>query len=220
MGRVVSTERWAYVSVNVLGVVLPSGNTTYQTTVNSTGGYLFGDTNGDGIVDIRDLQVIANHWQQSDPLSADTNLKKEAFGDLDHNGVVNIVDLQLVANNWQQVSGRVRLFTLSSTHYDAYGRVSSTTDASGQTTSYQYDAMGRQTAVIQPAITVDNHSSNTSDPTTLRVTPTTNYEYDSLGRQTATIAPWIWTKDSSGNWQKTRCVPKRSTMSSAKSPAF
>ena len=52
-----------------------------------------GDANGDGAVDIRDLQIIANHWQ--------ANVYGPANGDFNDSGKVDIIDLQTLANNWQ-----------------------------------------------------------------------------------------------------------------------
>jgi hypothetical protein len=53
---------------------------------------LYGDINRDGRVDVADLLVIAQNWQQSAPDWSD--------GDMNGDGVVNITDLRLLADNW------------------------------------------------------------------------------------------------------------------------
>ena len=56
----------------------------------------YGDANLDGIVDIQDLTIVANNWQQS--------LNSWADGDMNGDGIVDIQDFTIVANHWQQVS--------------------------------------------------------------------------------------------------------------------
>jgi hypothetical protein len=53
-----------------------------------------GDVNGDGIVDIFDVNLISAHWAESGPL-----------GDANHDGIVNIFDVNLVSANWTTTSG-------------------------------------------------------------------------------------------------------------------
>jgi len=56
-----------------------------------------GDANLDGVVDIKDLQDLANHWQAS--------ATDWSQGDFNGDGIVDIRDLQAIANNWQQGVG-------------------------------------------------------------------------------------------------------------------
>jgi len=55
-----------------------------------------GDVNGDGVVDIQDVTLTANHW-----------LKAGAYliGDANHDNNVDIQDLTLIANHWLQTGG-------------------------------------------------------------------------------------------------------------------
>src|SRR5262249_42634625 len=53
-----------------------------------------GDTNRDGIVNIQDISIVANNWQQS--------RNNWARGDVNRDGIVNIQDFSIVANNGQQ----------------------------------------------------------------------------------------------------------------------
>ncbi len=55
-----------------------------------------GDANRNGIVDIQDISVVANNWQQP--------RNNWAQGDFNRDGIVNIQDFSIVANNWQQTS--------------------------------------------------------------------------------------------------------------------
>lgn len=55
-----------------------------------------GDANDDGVVDIRDLAIITNHWQ--------THQNNWAAGDLNGDGIVDLQDLTLVTNNWQETT--------------------------------------------------------------------------------------------------------------------
>ena len=55
-----------------------------------------GDANDDGIVDLQDLSIVTNNWQQ--------NRDNWAAGDLNRDGVVDLGDLSIVTNNWQQTS--------------------------------------------------------------------------------------------------------------------
>ena len=55
-----------------------------------------GDVNLDGVVDIRDISVIAGHWLTNGALFE---------GDADGNGIINIIDISIVASNWLMQSG-------------------------------------------------------------------------------------------------------------------
>jgi YD repeat-containing protein len=93
--------------------------------------------------------------------------------------------------------GSAPAVTLSSTSYDAAGRVWQSTDANNNTTTYAYDDAGRRVSVTQPATT-------TVGPTTTRysydangnlrfVTDAKNriteHVYDALNRRINTILP-------------------------------
>ncbi|MDR3410664.1 MAG: hypothetical protein P4L87_06935, partial [Formivibrio sp.] len=71
--------------------------------------------------------------------------------------------------------------------YDAFGDVTSQTDARGNTTTYQYNTLGKQAAQISPQVAIANGNGNstTGNPTTY------NY-YDISGRLIAT-------RDADGN---------------------
>ena len=56
-----------------------------------------GDANLDGVVDIKDLQALANHWQQP--------ATDWSQADFDGNGIVALQDLQAIANHWQNGVG-------------------------------------------------------------------------------------------------------------------
>jgi len=75
-------------------------------------------------------------------------------------------------------------------NYDAYGNMTSRTDALGRTTTYVYNALGQKASMTLPAV-----SSSTST--------TTSYTYDALGNLTQTAAPLNRTTnstyDSNGN---------------------
>src|SRR5205823_11743660 len=87
--------------------------------------------------------------------------------------------------------------TLSTTAYDAAGRVWQSTDANGHTTSYGYDSAGRRTAVTQPATSTipatttrydyDNNG-NLRLVTDAKGRPT-EHVYDALNRRIQTILP-------------------------------
>jgi RHS repeat-associated protein len=62
--------------------------------------------------------------------------------------------------------------TLSTTRYDAAGRVWQSTDANNNTTSYGYDDAGRRTTVVAAPVPVAGVGT---------VTPTTRYSYDANG---------------------------------------
>jgi len=50
------------------------------------------DFNGNGRVDISDIQTVAAHWGLADP----------AY-DFDGNGMVDLIDLLVVVNRWDQM---------------------------------------------------------------------------------------------------------------------
>jgi len=52
-----------------------------------------GDANGDNVVDIQDLTIVVNDWQQAD--------FGPSTGDFDDSGFVDIRDLTALVNNWQ-----------------------------------------------------------------------------------------------------------------------
>ena len=74
-------------------------------------------------------------------------------------------------------------------HYDAYGRISSTSDAYGHSTEFGYDILGRLAYEKLPAVT-DARSEQISRPTTL-------YHYDSRGLLSKRIDPrgYAWHSD-------------------------
>jgi hypothetical protein len=51
-----------------------------------------GDLNGDGIVNLSDLAVMAGHWLQTDPAYAHGNITGQS--------AVNLSDLAVLAANW------------------------------------------------------------------------------------------------------------------------
>ena len=72
----------------------------------------------------------------------------------------------------------------TSTTYDPYGNVSSTTDPTENTTMYVYDNLGRQTTEIQPYVWCTDQYGNTT-----YCQPTTSYTYDANGNPTSTTDP-------------------------------
>ena len=80
----------------------------------------------------------------------------------------------------------------SSTAYDIAGRVLASTNALGSITRYEYDAVGRQTAVIDP---LTNRTDSVYDIggqlrfTTNAIGGVTEYQYDAKGRRIKTIFP-------------------------------
>lgn len=69
----------------------------WRALATAPSGTIAGDANFDGVVDIKDLQAVANNWQR---VGVD-----RPEGDVNGDGVVDIKDLQLIANNWQSGSG-------------------------------------------------------------------------------------------------------------------
>ncbi|MCC6681868.1 MAG: exo-alpha-sialidase [Phycisphaeraceae bacterium] len=53
---------------------------------------ILGDANGDGQVNLADLQVLGDHWQAGDAYWL--------VGDFSGDGVVNLADLQILGDNW------------------------------------------------------------------------------------------------------------------------
>jgi RHS repeat-associated protein len=84
------------------------------------------------------------------------------------------------------------VLSASSTAYDAAGRVLAATNALGYVTRYEYDAVGRQTAVVD-ALT--NRTDSVYDAagqlqfTTNALKQVTEYQYDAKGRRIKTIFP-------------------------------
>jgi len=72
------------------------------------GSYLLGDINKDGVVDQKDLAILAaaygshcaNYDYQGEPASPNWN----PLADLNGDGVVNLLDLLLLANDWGKTS--------------------------------------------------------------------------------------------------------------------
>jgi hypothetical protein len=60
-----------------------------------------GDVNFDGVVDISDVTLMANHWLQSDAALANYGL---IAGDANGDGIINIIDVTMAANNWLHTS--------------------------------------------------------------------------------------------------------------------
>jgi RHS repeat-associated protein len=94
-------------------------------------------------------------------------------------------------------SGNDTPVTLSSTRYDAAGRVWQSTDANNNTVSYGYDDAGRRVTVTQPA-TATNPATTTGYSydfngnlrfMTDGLGRVTEYRYDPLNRRTTTILP-------------------------------
>ncbi len=71
-----------------------------KTRADPPPGFLMGDANCDGIVDITDLGIVATNWQTYD---ADWigNYDGWPYGDFNQDGYVDISDLGIVATNWQ-----------------------------------------------------------------------------------------------------------------------
>jgi hypothetical protein len=60
-------------------------------------GFLYGDINGDGTVNVADLQALVAAWaSQASPPSGNWN----AAADLNGDGYVNVGDLQILVANW------------------------------------------------------------------------------------------------------------------------
>ncbi|GAB6184542.1 RHS repeat-associated core domain-containing protein [Thermopirellula anaerolimosa] len=89
---------------------------------------------------------------------------------------------------------------LSQTAYDAAGRVTTTTDALGNVTGYEYDIAGRQTKIIQPdpdgagPLTAPEieYVYNSAGQLVQSIDPldrVTSYQYDDLGRRSRIIQP-------------------------------
>ncbi len=54
-----------------------------------------GDANGDGIVNLGDLQILGDHWQSTAAAWAD--------GDFTGDGIVNLADLQIIGDHWGDI---------------------------------------------------------------------------------------------------------------------
>jgi hypothetical protein len=68
-----------------------AGNLSAQSAAKqATTSLVVGDVNGDGVVNIEDLAIMAATWQST------TNLR----ADLNHDGIVNVSDLSILAANY------------------------------------------------------------------------------------------------------------------------
>jgi hypothetical protein len=54
---------------------------------------LVGDANGDRVVDVTDLGILASNWQQTQKLFSD--------GDFNYNTSIDVGDLGILASHWQ-----------------------------------------------------------------------------------------------------------------------
>ena len=81
------TDQWLQITV------LGSDNTGLSADETFWFGNLQGDTNGDGVVDMIDLNAILIDWGESDQGA-------DAGSDLYHNGIVDIIDLTIVLTRW------------------------------------------------------------------------------------------------------------------------
>jgi len=89
-----------YVNYNAQGPTPTPTNTSTPTstptpTPTGTPCVLFGDFNGDGVIDIADVQQVASRWhcQLGDACYDDTY-------DVDSDGDIDIVDIMLVTAHW------------------------------------------------------------------------------------------------------------------------
>jgi autotransporter-associated beta strand protein len=94
-----------YAPASLLGITFFSGQSVDDSSllIRYT---RFGDSNLDGLVDLRDLNALAMHWQTSDYWSG---------GDFNYDGFIDMRDLYLLAINWQHsASAAVLAETLAS----------------------------------------------------------------------------------------------------------
>ncbi len=99
------------------------------------------DINGDGQVDIADIQLVATHWNTriGDPdYDANCDVNNEGVGD----GVINVIDIQLVAAWWNKP------ITSSATHPLAKGRTNPQGDLILRLVADGFDADGNQIVSI------------------------------------------------------------------------
>ncbi len=80
-----------------------------------------GDVNEDGVTNIQDFGIIANHWQKK--VSGG-----EINGDLNHDGIVNSQDQAIVSlsGNWQHTGNMFTWMLTERLAYDAYGKFTTT----------------------------------------------------------------------------------------------
>ncbi|HVU09389.1 MAG TPA: LamG-like jellyroll fold domain-containing protein [Verrucomicrobiae bacterium] len=84
------------------------------------------------------------------------------------------------------------VLSASGTAYDAAGRVLATTNALGYVTQYEYDAVGRQTAVIDALTNRTDYAYDANGQLrfmTNALGAVTEYQYDAKGRRIKTIFP-------------------------------
>jgi len=60
---------------------------------------LWGDLNGDGVVDLTDLSIFAGDWGRG---PRNGNLLHSAYSDINCNGVVDLIDFSIFAANWHK----------------------------------------------------------------------------------------------------------------------
>jgi RHS repeat-associated protein len=189
-GRVIESRRLAGVDITIAAVTVPGATVPIYNTdfIAPTGAALAAailsrsQTIHDGAGRVSQT-VTYDTADPNDPFNAVLNrtwFEYDAAGrqtaviqavDLDHDGTIDAPDTD---SNGVPDSG-TELVRITS-EYDAAGRLKSTTDALGNTTWFEYDPVGRQTAVIAAAVV---------DPVTLDlVHPRTETVYDSLGRRT------------------------------------
>jgi hypothetical protein len=102
----------SYDAYNSVGIEIPRSDGNYRATLKAgsvadlagnplasdfTFDYflLAGDANGDRIVDVTDLGILATNWQGSS--------KTLSQGDFNYDGKVDVTDLGILATNWQKI---------------------------------------------------------------------------------------------------------------------
>jgi hypothetical protein len=98
-----NTTGFAYGNYTISAYAWPVPSEINIANNNFTGGLVEvtipGDVNGDGVVNILDVGVIAVHWLQAVPPSAPPEL---ANADVNDDGVINILDVGVIAVHWLQ----------------------------------------------------------------------------------------------------------------------
>ncbi|MCC6681347.1 MAG: DNRLRE domain-containing protein [Phycisphaeraceae bacterium] len=74
-----------------------SADTYYLPEVVIDWTYHPGDANGDGLVNLADLQILGDNWQSSTAAWAEA--------DFTDDGIVNLADLQIIGDNWDYGAG-------------------------------------------------------------------------------------------------------------------
>ncbi len=64
-----------------------------------------GDANGDGNVDLLDLDLLGSQWQQSASFAAALGAEGILSADFNIDGIINDADLAILAENWEQIAG-------------------------------------------------------------------------------------------------------------------